>query len=324
MKKLLRNIALLLLPIVLYFTIFILFEPNNYFNLRDTAYSDDIIARLREFQRNPGDRIILGESRLAKMDGQLIYDVSGKEYTNLAFAGASFPEQLDLLEWSLAQNPNLKEVLFGLSFYTVNKGYAHDRMVVQALNNPFVYMTNLTYNINMLENLSIVTRNLFLDDENKLHTGGEGETMDPADYVHIQVPNPNGQGTLTMREDLYQNAQNLMAKTADWQVNQKEVDRLLQLAEVCHQRGIEIRVVFPPMEDSVRQLITIPMNIEPAVQQVISSLRENGVPVIDYEFETIPPFDESYFFDGFHMDLTRGLGVWTKMLFEDLKQTNNA
>ena len=106
MKTLLRNIGIALIPILLYYGVFIAFEPNNYFGLKEKADGTDIMAILREYEKNPQDRIILGDSRTAKFDMDLVHAVSGKRYTNLSYGGASFKDQLDLLEWVINQNPN--------------------------------------------------------------------------------------------------------------------------------------------------------------------------------------------------------------------------
>ena len=49
MKHLLKKLALLAIPLVLYLAFFAAFEPNNYFGLRAGAASTSPIAQVRAF-----------------------------------------------------------------------------------------------------------------------------------------------------------------------------------------------------------------------------------------------------------------------------------
>ena len=99
MKKILRNIALLLLPILLYYIVFIAFEPNNYFGIRQEPLGGtDIIARMRIFQREPENALVVGDSRVAKLNMDVFEQTLGKPYFNLTYGGSSLTESLDILE----------------------------------------------------------------------------------------------------------------------------------------------------------------------------------------------------------------------------------
>ena len=154
MKSILQKLALLAIPVALWFAFFAAFEPNNYFGIRQASHSTAPIARLRAFEKAPGSRVILGDSRLAHFDDALISQVSGEAWQNLAFGGASLKETNDLLEYVLDNDPDLQQVLFGLSFYTLSANYNTDRMgaLEDTLHNPFAYCLNLEYNINALTN----------------------------------------------------------------------------------------------------------------------------------------------------------------------------
>ena len=51
---------------------------------------------MREYQADPGRNLILGDSRLAHIDMDQAARVSGRQWQNLAFGGASLKETLDL------------------------------------------------------------------------------------------------------------------------------------------------------------------------------------------------------------------------------------
>ena len=72
MKNILKKMALLAIPVVLWFVFFAAFEPNNYFGLKASASSSQPVARVRAYQQAPGTNLILGDSRLAHFDMQLV------------------------------------------------------------------------------------------------------------------------------------------------------------------------------------------------------------------------------------------------------------
>lgn len=139
MRDILKKLALLALPVAAYFCVFAAFEPNNYFGLKAFTSSEAPVARLKSYAADPGERIIVGDSRLAHFDMEQVEAVSGRTRQNLAFGGASLREGVDVVNWALEQNPDLEEVVFGLSFYTVTETYDADRMstLEKTLNNPW-------------------------------------------------------------------------------------------------------------------------------------------------------------------------------------------
>ena len=54
MKNILKKLALLCIPVVVWFVFFAAFEPNNYFGLKASATSSQPVARVRAYQQEPG------------------------------------------------------------------------------------------------------------------------------------------------------------------------------------------------------------------------------------------------------------------------------
>ncbi|MDL2325019.1 hypothetical protein LJC61_07750 [Ruminococcaceae bacterium OttesenSCG-928-A16] len=311
MKKLLRNIALLLLPILLYYGIFIMFEPNNYFGLHKAAAGTDIMAALRNYEDAPTDALILGDSRLAKFDMQLVGSIANREYANLAYGGASLNEQLDILDWAREQNPQLKQVVFMLSFYNLNQAYAHNRMVIDALNNPFVYLTNLGYNINMLTELAYTITGV--------PTGGDGETMNPTDYTYVDFTVPATGQTVTIRQKIASHLGDINERCQNWALNTGELQRLLQTIDDCQQQGIEFIIVMPPAHPDTFLYVVNPYGINGPMQTVLAQLKQSPALLLNYEFEPLHPLRDDQFYDCFHLDMKRGLPQWTEELFTDIQ-----
>ena len=145
MKNILKKLALLAIPVLLWLAFFIAFEPNNYFGLKASATSSQPVARVRAYQQEPGTNLILGDSRLAHFDMGLVDSLSGQSWQNLAFGGASLKETLDLADYLLDSGHDTDTLLVEVSFYTLNAGYNTDRFATleETLNNPLAYCFNL-------------------------------------------------------------------------------------------------------------------------------------------------------------------------------------
>ena len=300
-----------MLPIVLYYAVFVAFEPNNYFGLKDKADGTNIMALLRRYEKTPQDSIILGDSRTARLDMALVEARSGHAWANLSYGGASLEEQLDILDWALAQNPNMKNVLFMGSFYTFNAGYAHNRNVVAASQNAFIYLTNLGYNINMLTNL-------YDHLSPNRQVAATGETQNPADYVNVPYTVPATGQTVQIREKMAEHLSQLDPRTKGWVLNKEQFQRLLKTISACTAKGVSFTVVLPPASREVMDCLIKPYGIDEKMLPVLTALHATGAQMLDYEFANRDALREDQFYDGFHLDLERGLNAWTEMLLADM------
>jgi hypothetical protein len=71
-KHIIKKLALLFVPVYLWFAFFVAFEPNNYFGIKKTASSSQPVARVRAYEQSPGTNLIIGDSRLAHFDMDLV------------------------------------------------------------------------------------------------------------------------------------------------------------------------------------------------------------------------------------------------------------
>lgn len=315
MAKIIKKIAILLIPIALYYAVFIAFEPNNYFGIRKQAAGSDIMGKLRSYSRTKENNIILGDSRSAKFDTEQVKEITGKDFANLGYGGASLKEQLDVLDWALQVNPSMETVVFDISFYTLNKAYSPDRNILMALNNPFVYMTNLSYNMNMITNLTDHLRS----GGDPSAIGDKGETMEPADFKYIDFINPVTGETVKMRETLAANINGMNDRVKNWSLNQQQFDRLLETIDKCTEKGILFVVALLPVHDEVHNQLVVPYGIDVQMVPVLEQLHASPALFLDYEFENRPPLRDDQFFDGIHLDEKRGLPEFTEIMFGDIK-----
>lgn len=312
MLHILKRLALLLTPVYLWLAFFVAFEPNNYFSLKADTDSSQPVARVRAYQQEPGNRLIIGDSRLAHFDMDLVAEVSGQEWQNLAFGGASLRESLDLADFVLDSGNEVEEILFELSFYTVNANYDTDRFsaLEETLNNPLAYCLNLEYNVNALT--------MFMNTVNNTPDTIESGDWGPADYFDEEA------NAIPLHWKLYQYPSLIDSKCSSWSVNEEELLRLGDLARRCSEEGVKLTIVLPPMAEIVRTEVCEKYAIDEKMQADVLPLLQEwsndyGCTVLDYEWGgSCITDDDTQFFDGFHLDEKYGLPDWTRQLFTEM------
>lgn len=312
MKNILKKLALLCIPVVVWFVFFAAFEPNNYFGLKASATSSQPVARVRAYQQEPGTNLILGDSRLAHFDMARVEQVSGKAWQNLAFGGASLKETLDLADYVLDSGNQVDSLLVEVSFYTLNAGYNTDRFqaLEETLNNPLAYCLNLEYNVNALTVAMDTLK-------------GTPDTIESGDWTAADYLADDGT-TLPLHRKLYDYPATITPKCRSWTLNETQLTRLADLAARCQNEGIALTIVLPPMAENVRTEVCDPFGITEAMQdEVLPELHaiaaETGCTLLDYEWNgSRITNDDTQFFDGFHLDEKYGLPQWTEQLFTDM------
>lgn len=312
MKNILKKLALLAIPVAAWLAVFIAFEPNNYFGLKDSAGSSQPVARVRAYQQDPGRNLILGDSRLAHFDMELVAEASGMEWQNLSFGGASLKETLDLAGYVLDSGHPVDTLLVEVSFYTLNEHYNTDRFsqLEETLENPLAYCLNLEYNVNALTVLMDTIR-------------GTPDTIESGDWVASDYLADDGT-VLPLHRKLYDYPATITPRCENWTLNGEQFARLRTLAAACKARGVRLAVVLPPMAQNVRTEVCDVFGITEAMEnEVLPALRawsaEDGFTLLDYEWGgSCITDDDTQFFDGFHLDERYGLPDWTVQLFSDL------
>lgn len=307
--KFFGKLALALLPVAAWLCFFIAFEPNDYFGLRGEGSLNAPVSRIRAYENDMTDNVILGDSRMAHFDMELVEEVSGEAWSNVSYGGASLDESIDEFYYLYELNPDIQNVVFGVSFYTLNNNYRTvNRMatVKTQLENPAAYLFNLEYNINALT---------VFKDEVLL---GLPDVEETAEHTPDEYVDENGEA-LPFRSDLIDYAENSLAPVCEnYAVNEAALERLLELAAFCEEHGVNFTVVFPPMDESVRVLVAQPNGIDGTMADVLARLADAGVRVLDYEWENDPGYPDTAYYDGFHLDTVHGLPEWTKTLFTEV------
>lgn len=312
MKSICKKLALLAVPVVVWFAFFVAFEPNNYFGLKASSSSSQPVARVRAYQQSPGRNLILGDSRLAHFDMDLVEEASGESWQNLAFGGASLKETLDLADYVLDSGNTVDTLLVELSFYTLNANYNTDRFAAleQTLQNPLAYCFNLEYNVNALTVAMDTLK-------------GTPDTIESGDWVESDYLADDGT-VLPLHRKLYDYPATITPRCENWTLNAGQLARLHTLADRCAAEGVRLIVVLPPMAEIVRTEVCDVYGITAAMQDVVlpqlRSWADSGAfTLLDYEWGgSCITDDDTQFYDGFHLDEKYGLPDWTRQLFGDI------
>ena len=118
------KIGIFSLPFLLAITLILVVDPFNFIGF-GKAIRDSIkfpIARdlnpcfwqLNKFDKNPTENVLLGDSRMAPIDTDIVKQVSGEDYTNLGFGGGSVKEITETF-WIVAKRQKLKNVFIGVN-----------------------------------------------------------------------------------------------------------------------------------------------------------------------------------------------------------------
>ena len=267
-------------------------------------------ARVRAYEQSPGTNLIIGDSRLAHFDMDLVDSLTGQSWQNLAFGGASLKECVDLANYVLDSGNQVDRILFELSFYTLNSSYNTDRFsaLEATLRNPLAYCLNLEYNVNALT--------VFMDT-----VKGTPDTIESGDWTAADYLDDAG-NTIPLHKKLYEYPALITTRCQNWTLNETELAEFLAMAQRCADRGVELTIVLPPMAANVRTEVCDAFGITAVMQdEVLPLLEKQNFTVLNYEWGTsCITDDDTQFFDGFHLDEKYGLPDWTAELFDDMQR----
>ncbi len=221
--------------------------------------------------------MILGDSRLAHFDMDLVDSLSGQSWQNLAFGGASLKETLDLADYLQDSGHDADTLLVEVSFYTLNAGYNTDRFATleETLNNPLAYCFNLE-----------VQRQRA--DRCHGHCAARPIRLNPATGSR-RIIWPMTAQFLPLHHKLYDYTATITPRCKSWALNDEQFNRLHTLARRCQSEGVRLIVVLPPMADNVRTEVCDVFGITETMQgTVLPTLAawadECGFTLLDYEW----------------------------------------
>ena len=299
MRKLVVKTAVFLLPFILLFTLFFSFETSDYFGLRgNPTYNSRPVSSMRKVLMNHPSRAVFGDSRIANTNMDYVKEVTGLDYTMLGFGGASLADCIDLF-WFTAENTELEEVVFSINFYSAWGEQQSTRIpqVTGRATNVFEYVPRINYWIEAAYSAKCAAVNVLADVLN--HPEWAVYPEDPTDYTAEQnIPQERGE---KYRKNLEDYAAIINSNLPDvWWITYETYQQLYEIADYCDSHDIHLIFVFPPLQDSIYELVIEARGFDEEIDKLKNNLK-SVADVYDMQFRNDFSANEDYFFDGFHL-----------------------
>ncbi|MEA5051672.1 MAG: hypothetical protein VB021_09420 [Oscillospiraceae bacterium] len=302
MNRFFRKFAVFCVPFVLALAFFVAFEPYDYWLLRgECLYMSRALNSVRRLRTGKCENIVLGNSLMANLNEGYIDEVSGIDYDNLAYGGATMDEVVDQF-WYAAQHNKLQRVVIGLNFYIMNSNYRSGRWagIQQDGEHVFDFIGDFGYWTEAADNARTQAQNL-----------AAGLLDRPDLSVHVDDPSSLLQDTrpdMTRNEagdraNIAEYAALIYNQTEDYDAGGRYVDDLVEIARYCSENGIELTFVMMNCHALIWKNVVYPRQLEGYIDYYKRTLKACAN-VIDFEFDNDYSRNDDIFLDGFHMVLS--------------------
>ena len=296
MRKLFFKMLILLFFLTLYILLFLSFDTNDKFGVRinilhnlsdikiisydgtKTAYSPYANFDYIKHMEKVGDTdytVILGDSRLQRVNCQRMYKETGEKYVNLSFGGCTLDEEVFELKY-LMRKIKMKKVIFLVDIYTLNKYRNLNRldkipgMTIQ--NYIFDYWNNRT----MLEEL--------------------GNYIKHGDIQHNKIKG----NIVGDKERFYLHFTNILQESFPYAINQEALAELDILVRDLEKMGTEVIFYIPPVYKVFYSEMLEKYNLIQELSLLKQKLSQIAV-VYDMQYLSKFTLDDKYWIDNFHL-----------------------
>lgn len=316
LKRLLKKLLLFILPFVLLFCGFFCFETYDYFALqKNPQYQIEPLSAMRYAKLRRPERVIFGDSRMANLDVDYIRELTGEDYTRLAWGGAQTGESIDLF-WYAVQYCDFKQVIFGINFYTSKATQVGDTGRYDAIgvtkpfaDSVFKFSTNMYYWLKAIVNVKQLATNPIYRALGREDLIALPEN--PPKDVIIPDPALGEKWRLNMEE--YADA--IQLGMEEYEFEQATYDALQEVIDYCGANDIELIFVLPPVHEVMYERVVAVNGMEADLQGIKDFLIA-GATVYDFEIRSDFTSDPDTFYDGFHLMLENKL-LFARLLFTD-------
>lgn len=303
MKKFYYRLCLALFPMLLYLVFFILFEPYNYFGLRPEKSGSltTPMARVREFQRNPSEYIILGDSRMNHFDLDYVEQLTGKRYANLATGGQGLNLTKELYDWAM-NYVTPREVVLDVSFYQLINGSVSPsaQSVFYLAEHPLEYVVTRDYVMEAFE----ACKNAFIP--------STGQRVELSDEINDIVETDE-----KYRDDLLiYTLTNIYPYCVNYTYSKENLENVIDIAEITESTGGKTIFVTPPVQECIWEYVIEPVEMEPIMEEYKEILLRYA-PIYDMEFKSKFALTQEYYDDGFHFNSTEPYTIFTNAIFAE-------
>jgi hypothetical protein len=301
MNKFFKDILLILLPLVLWSLFVVLIDPYNYFNissLMSTAVKEknsknvnEILYNVIEYTHNPGDNLLIGDSRINYLPVNEIESISGEKYKKLVIPSAKLNEIFDMV-YLANSTIKLRHIIIGINFTMMNEYAYADRIrnVKEILHNPLKYI----FNRNIAQACYYVIKAKILNKN--------VETIPPM-----------------TREEWWKFF--IETKSFEWygkyRYSEKLSNNLIALDNFAKENNIELTLIDVPLNTEFRNKLVV-YGLSEDEKNFKSTLGKLNAKVVDFDYENIITNNKDNFVDPIHTKLTIGHIIVNEVMKDSL------
>lgn len=302
LKRIIKKLLIFIIPFVLGVAFFVAFEPYNYWLIKDnSSYLGRAVYSVRRLKSGRCKNIILGNSLMANWNEDYIEQISGVDYDNLAYGGASLYETVEEF-WYAAEHCDLERVVIGVNFYTMNtemRSETRFQNTVKLAENPLSFIGGASYWSDAITNFNVKGVNLIAD-----VTGNEQyrrRVDDPSSMnqnlstEEIAIYNQAGE-----REDIKAYGATIYDQCAEYGFNFDYIDALTEIADYCNDNDIEIIFVISNCNKVLWDNVIYKVGLESYMAKYKDALKSCAT-VYDFEFDNEQAANDDVYLDGMHL-----------------------
>ena len=281
--RLIRRGMLFGLPFIFALVFIVLVDPFNYLKLFSVFSSDIKMAvspelnfcfwKMNEFERDPHDSILLGDSRMMGVKSDFVHDVTGETFSNMAYGGGTLREAIDTF-WFAVEKTKLRKVFMGINLNNYNDYDISNRtrMYSSINENPALYFVNRT----VWESAFYVAYKQLTKSSRRLGV----PTMD--------------------RESFWQYELDIMRLSySRYSPPKKYRQEIQKISEYCRQNNIELTFVIFPTHVEEQELI-VEAHLESQNRAMREDLRTLGK-VLDFQYDNEITREKANYDDPIHL-----------------------
>ncbi len=230
--------------------------------------------QLNKFEKNPTENVLLGDSRMAPLDTEVIKEISGEDYTNLGFGGGSIREIIESF-WIVAQRVKLKKVFIGINPEKYNDYEITNRVIFYqaAKENIGLYFVN-----------QAVWEAAYYDF-----------------YQYLSGTKVDISGTTMSKEDFWKFELEITGKYYQKFAEPKKYrEELAKIAEYCKKNNIKLSLIIFPTHVDTQKLI-VEANFTEQSKQMREDFSSWG-DVYDFDWENDLTRNKENFLDPVHVN----------------------
>jgi hypothetical protein len=283
-KKNVIKLILFLIPFLIYILLIAILDPFNYFNMGGlipgkikgdiSPVINECLWKVIDYNRNPGQSILLGDSRMALVNKDTVRIKYKRKFYDLSYASASLKEIINSF-WFICEKNRIDTVFIAISLEKYNQTFIRDRVegAISVLSNPLLYFSN--YNVPQASYLCLKE---FFSESN------------------ISLNKPE-----ITNEEFWEYQIDVSGKKyySSYIYPQVYYDDLQKISSYCSNNGIKLVFIIFPVHKDLQDLVSL-FKLEAENETFINDISEFGE-IIDFCFVNTITADKKYFSDPFHI-----------------------